>query len=159
MHHAGITAFSLNRTTLSLELAFSYHPDQFLDRVKCCAIGNQAISDHAPISVTVSPPYKDPSGINWCLNPSLLSSPPFVDYISKELQFLSENKSPVVSPTTLWEAAKAYPCGAIISYSFAQKKKALKTQLELEEKIRELEVEFKRSLSKSTGKQMLRILP
>lgn len=109
-----------------------------LDRIKDCTIGIQTIPDHAPISMTISPQYKDPSCRFWRLSPSMLSCPVFVDYIGKELkQFISENKSPEVSPTTLWEVAKAYLCGAIISYTSAQKKKALKTQLELEKKIKE----------------------
>lgn len=104
--------------------------------------------------MTISPPYKDPSHINWRLNPSLLSSPPFVDNVSKELkQLISENKSPEASPTTIWEAAKAYLLGAIISYTSAQKKKALKSQLDLKKKIKELE-EFRSCPSKSIGKQL-----
>lgn len=126
-----------------------------LDRINDCSIGSQTISDHSLISIIVSPPYINPSHIHWRLKPTLLNNPHFVDYINRELkQFISENKSPEISPTILWETAKAYLRGAIISYTSAQKKKALQTQLELEQKIKELEGKFKSSPSKLTEKQL-----
>lgn len=59
-----------------------------------------------------------------------------------------------MSPTTLREVAKAYLHGAIISYTSAQKEKALKIQLELEKKIKELEGDFKMSPSQTIQKQL-----
>uniref|UniRef100_A0A3P9M7X3 L1 transposable element RRM domain-containing protein n=1 Tax=Oryzias latipes TaxID=8090 RepID=A0A3P9M7X3_ORYLA len=55
------------------------------------------------------------------LNPTLLSSQDFVDYITKEWEgFIAINKTPEISPSTLWESGKAYIRGSIISYTSAQ---------------------------------------
>lgn len=55
----------------------------------------------------------------------------------------------MVLASTLWETAKAYLRGAIISYTTAKKKEALKQQIELEQQISEPERDFKQSSSKS----------
>ena len=75
-------------------------------------------------------PYYDPATRHWWLNPS--------------------NNTSDVSASTLWETAKAYIRGVIISYTSAKRKKPLRQQLELESQISVLEREFKQSLSKSS---------
>lgn len=100
-----------------------------LDRIVNCTIGTQSLSDHAPVSVTISPPYRDPACRHWRLNPALLSNHRFVDYVTTEWEhFIAINKTPDINPSVLWESGKAYIRGAIISYTSAQKKEALKTQ-------------------------------
>lgn len=59
--------------------------------------------------------------------------------------FIEVNKIHEISPSILWETAKAYLRGAIISYSSAQKTEAIKTQVELKEKIQRLERDFRSS--------------
>uniref|UniRef100_A0A3P9IZ02 Endonuclease/exonuclease/phosphatase domain-containing protein n=1 Tax=Oryzias latipes TaxID=8090 RepID=A0A3P9IZ02_ORYLA len=108
-----------------------------LDRIKNCTISTKFISDHAPVSIVLSPPYLDPACRRWRLNPTLLSSQDFVDYITKE-----------------WEGFIAYIRGSIISYTSAQKKKALKSQLDLEKNIAGLEVQFRQHPSDSLAKQL-----
>uniref|UniRef100_A0A3P9IJZ9 Reverse transcriptase domain-containing protein n=1 Tax=Oryzias latipes TaxID=8090 RepID=A0A3P9IJZ9_ORYLA len=126
-----------------------------LDRIKNCTIGTKFISDHAPVSIVLSPPYLDPACRRWRLNPTLLSSQDFVDYITKEWEgFIAINKTPEISPSTLWESGKAYIRGSIISYTSAQKKKALKSQLDLEKNIAGLEVQFRQHPSDSLAKQL-----
>uniref|UniRef100_A0A3P9KVD9 Endonuclease/exonuclease/phosphatase domain-containing protein n=1 Tax=Oryzias latipes TaxID=8090 RepID=A0A3P9KVD9_ORYLA len=126
-----------------------------LDRIKNCTIGTKFISDHAPVSIVLSPPYLDPACRHWRLNPTLLSSQDFVDYITKEWEgFIAINKTPEISPSTLWESGKAYIRGSIISYTSAQKKKALKLQLDLEKNIAGLEVQFRQHPSDSLAKQL-----
>ena len=126
-----------------------------LDRTKECTIGIQTLSDHCPVSLIVHPPYRDPASRQWRLNPSLMSSPPFLEYITNKWKFFfSVNKTPGMSPSTLWEAAKAYLRGAIISYTAAQRKESIKNQLELEKLIVKLESDCKRSWSNNSAKQL-----
>lgn len=64
--------------------------------------------------------------------------------------FFSTNDTSEVSASTLWETAKAYIRGVIISYTSAKRKETLRQQFELESQISVLEREFKQSLSKSS---------
>ena len=110
-----------------------------LDRVVDCTIGIRSLSDHSPISLTISPPYRDPVYRHWRLNPALLSNNNFVEYITTEWQqFIAENDTPGISPSILWESGKAYLRGAIISFTSAQKREALKKQVDLEKTIHNL---------------------
>lgn len=120
-----------------------------------CSIGIRLLSDHSHISLSVRPPYADASSRRWRMNPSLMSSPPFIDYITEQWNvFMSTNKTPDVSPSLLWETAKAYLRGSIISYTTAQKKAAIKEQLNLENTIHQLEVQFKSTPFKTLSKKL-----
>lgn len=124
-----------------------------MERTTECSIGIQVLSDHCPISLTFCPPYNNPSSRHWRLNSHLMSNPQFIDFITKELDFfLAVNRTPDVNPSILWETAKCYLRGSIISYTSAEKKRLLKTQLELEEKVKHLEEEFKSNPTESLGK-------
>ena len=75
----------------------------------------------SPVAVTISPPYRDPSCRHRRLNPALLHNQRFVDFVTMECErFFVENKTPDISPSILWEFAKAYIHGAIISYTSDQ---------------------------------------
>ena len=69
-------------------------------------------------------------------------------------RFFVENKTPDISPSILWEFAKAYIHGAIISYTSAQKKKATKRQFKFEEAVHDLEAQFKLSSNTYLSKQL-----
>lgn len=78
-----------------------------------------------------------------------------MQYIKQQWKYLIDiNKSPEVSPSILWEAAKAYLRGAIISYTSAKKKEAMKNITELEKKIQTLEIDFKVSPSRGISQQL-----
>ena len=126
-----------------------------LGRILNCTIDTKFLSDHSPIRVTISPPCLDPACRHWRLAHTLLSNHSFIEYITSEWQkLISLNKTPDIGPSTLWEAGKAYICGAIISYTSAQKKDALKRQLDLEKTIKNLEAQFNKSHSSSLAKQL-----
>lgn len=126
-----------------------------LNRTVNCTIGTKSLSDHSPVAIIISPPYRDPCCRHWRLSPVLLSSQCFVDFVTSQCQlFFAENSTPDISPSTLWESAKAFIRGAIISYTSAQKKKALQRQLELEETLNEIEIQFKRSPNKHLLKRL-----
>uniref|UniRef100_A0A3Q4M420 Uncharacterized protein n=1 Tax=Neolamprologus brichardi TaxID=32507 RepID=A0A3Q4M420_NEOBR len=79
----------------------------------------------------------------------------FIEYITKEWNvFMTTDKTEDVSPSLLWETAKAYLRGSIISYTTAQKKASMKEQLDLEHIIQNLEVQFKISRSKTILKKL-----
>ena len=128
---------------------------EVIDRVKACSIGIRTLSDHNPVSITISPPYLDPSTRHWRLNSVLLSSPPFLEFLGKQWEiFMATNDTPDVNPSLLWETAKAYMRGSIISYTAAQKRDTIRKQLDLERSIQDLEKKFKASPSKHALKNL-----
>lgn len=90
----------------------------------------------------------DPSR-HWRLNSSLLSSPPFLDFLEKQWElFVSTNNTSDINPSLLWETAKAFMRGSIKSYTAAHKRDTVRKQLELQHSIQNLENTFKGSPSK-----------
>lgn len=97
------------------------------------------ISDHAPITFTLNL-EKHKTNTRWRLNTSLLKDPQFDALIRREwAAFLEMNDSPGSSTQTLWETGKAVLRGIIISYSSHTKKKESQLQIDLEQKIKQLE--------------------
>lgn len=96
------------------------------------------ISDHAPVSITISnqnTTNKAPS--RWRLNTSLLEDTEFNTLIRREWAFFLEtNDSPEISPSLLWETGKAVIRGKIISYSSHKKRKKQELESTLEHKIK-----------------------
>lgn len=147
--------FFSNPHQTSSRIDFFLSSRMVLDRVRECSIGICSLSDHSHVSLSIRPPNTDPSSRHWRLNPSLLSSPPFIDYITEQWNVLiAANKTPDISPSLLWETAKAYLRGSIISYTTAQKKAAMKEQLSLENTIQQLEVQFKGAPSRILFKKL-----
>lgn len=65
-----------------------------LGRIMDCTIATKFLSDHSPISVTISPPYRDLNCRHWRLDPTLLSNHSFTEHITSECrQFISINKT------------------------------------------------------------------
>lgn len=126
-----------------------------MDRVKNCVIDICTISDHNSVSAVISPPYPNPASRHWRLQSSLLSNPKFLEFLGKEwVFFMDSNKKPDTDPSLLWETAKAYIRGSIISYSAAQKKSLLEKQLELEQLVKDLENKFNNSPSHDLRKEL-----
>ena len=91
-----------------------------------------------------------PATKQWRLNASLLNDKEFIAFIKTELKnYLDTNTSPEISPLTLWDCAKAYIRGRIISFTSARKRKREEKQRELEDKIRQLEQQHKRNSTSS----------
>ncbi len=122
-----------------------------LDRVEECTIGTQLLSDHADVSIMVSPPSPKPTPRHWRLNPSLFNNPSFME---KQINiFLSTNDSDDTNPSILWDTLKAYLRGALISYSTARKREALREQLSLERQFTDLDKELKDNYSATLSKK------
>lgn len=90
-----------------------------LHRVLTCSIGSILISDHANVILDLTL-----KGINsgvkyWRLNTSILKDNTFSTYCTTEFRdFISTN----TQITLLWETAKAYARGLIISFSASKKR-------------------------------------
>lgn len=83
----------------------------------------------------------------WRLNVSLLNNPEVIQYIKDEFKFfLDTNDNDNTSPSILWDTAKVVLRGKIISISSKIKKDRERNQIKLEEQIKKLEEEHKRTI-------------
>uniref|UniRef100_A0A672FWV9 Reverse transcriptase domain-containing protein n=1 Tax=Salarias fasciatus TaxID=181472 RepID=A0A672FWV9_SALFA len=115
-----------------------------LDRVEECKIGTRLLSDHAEVSMIVSPCSPQFTSRSWRLNPSLLCQSSFISFLNEQIKdFLLNNDNDETNASILWDTLKAYLRGAIISYSTARKREALKAQFELEAQLKSLERQLK----------------
>lgn len=72
----------------------------------------------------------------------------FNSFIKTELEnYIDTNNSPETSPLILWDCAKAFLRGRIISFTCARKRQREAKERELEDKIKELEYNHKQSAS------------
>lgn len=91
-------------------------------RIINCDIGVRDISDHAGVYLTLHLDNK-PKETLWRLNTSLLNDPQCQKYIKTEFKdYMTHNDNGAVSPSTLWDAAKAVIRGKLMMWS-AQKKR------------------------------------
>ena len=86
------------------------------DRLKIDVKDNKihpiTISDHAPVSLSLTIQLHVRSPTRWRFNTSLLEDPDFISMIKKEWAlFLEMNDSPEISPSLLWETGKAVISG------------------------------------------------
>uniref|UniRef100_A0A669DGZ9 Reverse transcriptase domain-containing protein n=1 Tax=Oreochromis niloticus TaxID=8128 RepID=A0A669DGZ9_ORENI len=99
-----------------------------------------AVSDHAPVSLTLMQKNNTTPSKNWRFNTSLLKDEEFIKYFKKEwTSYLDFNDIPGTSASVLWEAGKAVMRGKIISFSSHKKKEENKNIQELEKNIKSLE--------------------
>lgn len=124
---------------------FFFVSKQEVHRVLDCHIEPQTISDHGPVLMSLNIDLVKPLKL-WRLNVSLLNSPEMIKFIKDELEFfLDTNDSDLISPSILWDTAKAYLRGRIISFSSKIKKEREADQEKLYEQIRRLETAHKRT--------------
>lgn len=121
-----------------------FTPKSEMHRIESIKILSITLSDHAPLELLWDLGHR-PTSKQWRLNASLLNEKDFITLIKTELKnYLDTNMSPEISPLTLWDCAKAYIRGCIISFASAKKKKRDAKQTDLEEKIKKLEQQHKR---------------
>lgn len=103
------------------------------------------ISDHSPVELIWGIGHRQTSK-QWRLNASLLNDKEFISFVTKELKlYLSLNDSSEVSPLIVWDCAKAYLRGRIISFASAKKRERAAKQQELEYTIKNLEKQHKQT--------------
>jgi len=126
---------------------YFFTPKAELYRISDLKILPMTISDHSPIELSWNIGHKS-STKQWRLNASLLNDKEFINLITTELKFYQDtDTSPEISPLILWDCAKAYLRGRIISFASARKKKRDTRKQELEQTIVKLEQQHKKSLS------------
>ncbi|XP_077340933.1 uncharacterized protein LOC143986462 [Lithobates pipiens] len=113
------------------------------------------ISDHHPISLTLTLPETNDRTFIWKLDPSLLTDKSVEDDLRKCLSdYFSENNSPDTSNMTQWEAHKCVIRGKMIAIS-ASLRKARKAGLAaLFAKLRNLEASHKQTLAQHTLEEL-----
>uniref|UniRef100_A0AAQ6ACP2 Endonuclease/exonuclease/phosphatase domain-containing protein n=1 Tax=Amphiprion ocellaris TaxID=80972 RepID=A0AAQ6ACP2_AMPOC len=96
---------------------YFFTPNHALQKVISCSIGNIVISDHSPLFLVMSCKEQRPLP-QWRFKNYLLKNPDFIEYFTEQLKFfLAENDTPEVSPSVLWETAKAVSRGFTTSFS------------------------------------------
>lgn len=119
------------------------------DRCKftSCDIGSIDLSDHAPISCTIRM-GDTPRNTLWRLNTGALNNPQFVAQMKKEIkQFLDLNDTGEVDSSMVWDALKAVIRGKIIAWCAHNKKEKQLRLIDLNKKIKDLEIQHKKNLS------------
>lgn len=118
---------------------------------------NILISDHSPVPISVDfgmerPPYA------WRFNPILLNEDNFKEMCSTNIaEFLSLNDKGDVSDSTLWEALKAVIRGQVIAHQAELKKQRGKRLSEIEAELAVLENQFKRTSSRVTLANIMKL--
>lgn len=102
-------------------------------------IGVRDISDHAGVYLAVHLDNK-PKETLWRLNTSLLNDTQCQKYVKEEFkEYIAYNDNGTVSPSTLWDAAKAVLRGKLIQWSSRKKREKDEQIKVLSEKLKELE--------------------
>lgn len=106
------------------------------------------LSDHNPISMTLTFSLSQAHLPIWCLDNSLLTDLDITQKITTYLtQYFQENDSADVSPATLWAAHKCVIQGELISLA-AKRRKARKAHIkDLSKRIYSLEKIHKQTLA------------
>lgn len=110
-------------------------------------IGTATISDHAPVSMTLTMPSLARRSNNWKLNDSLLTNEAEVSILSSYLsQYFKENKPSDTSPSIVWEAHKATIRGRFIELGARKKREHGRRLEQVLQQIADLDKQHKLSL-------------
>lgn len=121
-----------------------------LNQIVSCKIGHIAISDHAAVYLNFTPKNARKRSRNWRMNPLILKDEKFVEYFRAEFKhFLSVNVPTASNPSLLWETAKAFCRGLIISYTSSKKRRIAEQQDILEKRLSFAEKEYSKKPSES----------
>lgn len=111
-----------------------------MHRILKCDIGVRDVSDHAGVYLTLHLDNR-PKETLWRLNTSLLNDPQCQKYFEKEFEeYMLFNDNEMVSPSTLWDAAKSVVRGKLIMWSARKKKEKEKQINDLTAKLKLLEI-------------------
>lgn len=103
-----------------VRLFFIFNAD--IHRIELCDIGVRDISDHAGVYLTFHLD-NDRKETLWRFNLSLLSDDKLYDFVQKEYnEFLQYNESDDISPSILWDTAKAVLRGKLQTWSVHKKR-------------------------------------
>lgn len=128
------TFFSHSHLMFS-RLDYFFMPNSDRHRVIDCYIGVRDISDHAGVYLTIHLDVKQKERI-WRLNSNLLNDKEFQKYTQEAFEdYMYHNNNESISPSVLWDAAKAVLRGKLIMWSSIKKKEKEK---QIHDKVMEL---------------------
>lgn len=137
-----------------LDYFFLSQPD--LTYLTQATIDPMYLSDHHPISVTLTFPDSIPKTKTWRLNSSLLKDVEFTTHLAASINtYFKENSTPDISPTTLWEAHKCVIRGELMAQAAKVKRNHQITIDNLIANIRRLEATHKQSHSQQTLQELM----
>lgn len=117
------TFYSASHSMYSrIDYLFMYNSDRH--KIRNCNIGTTDVSDHSRVYLTLHLDNQQKNTL-WRLNTSILNDTAIQKQIVNEFEmYLQCNDNGEVSPSTLWDAAKAVIRGKLIALTaFRQKKK------------------------------------
>ncbi len=121
-----------------------------LHRIVECNIEPITLSDHGPVVLKLNLGQHRQFKY-WRLNVSILNNIKHKEEIQREWEdYIKINDNGSVSPSVLWDAAKAVIRGKIIALTSRLKKQRELKQLEIEKEIKKLEYEHKNTGNKNS---------
>lgn len=113
------------------------------------------LSDHHPISLTLTLPKETPFTKIWRLDPSLLTKDQDIQHIKSSIEsFFDLNDTPDTSPIAQWEAHKCCIRGTLIAMKTARNKIAQAEMSALISRIQTLETTHKQSRMSQTLQEL-----
>lgn len=104
----------------SIDYFFTFNLDR--QKIVKCDIGVKILSDDAGMYLTLYL-YNKPKETLWRLNTCFLNDPQCQKYIKEGIkEHTNFNNNGAVSPSTLWDAAKAVIRGKLVKWSVQKKK-------------------------------------
>ena len=141
--------FYSSRHTSCSRIDYVFTTKAELHRIVDLEILPITISDHSPVALKWDIGQR-PTSKQWRLNASLLNAKEFTSFVTAELkEYLDINTSAETTPLILWDCAKAYIRGRIVSFTCARRRGKEAKQTELEDKIKDFEHKHKQSASAS----------
>lgn len=114
------------------------------------------LSDHHPITITLSFPDTITKTKLWRLNASLLKDPTSSDHIRTRIQqYFTENSSPEISLISLWEAHKCVIRGELMALVAKNKRLQQERIQELLSSVKALETTHKLTQAQSTLQDLI----
>lgn len=136
-----------------LDYFFLFNSDRH--RVFECNIGVRDVSDHAGVYLILHLDIRRKETL-WRLNSSFLNETKFLKYVEEEFKsYMSHNDNGEVSPSVLWDAAKAVLRGKVIMWSSIRKKEKEKQIQDMVIKLKCLEEEHMKTNNDNILKQLL----
>lgn len=133
------TFYSASHSMYSrIDYLFMYNSDRH--KIRNCNIGTRDVSDHSGVYLTLHLENQQKNTL-WRLNTSILNDTAIQKQIENEFEMYFQcNDNGEVSPSTLWDAAKAVIRGRIIALTAFRKKEKQKRLLALQEEMKNLEI-------------------
>lgn len=129
--------------------------DDLLPSMTSPKIHELAISDHAPITITLQLGQKTLQLNTWKFPSQLKDNTDFNNYLNKWTEYETTNSIHADTPVLYWEAAKAYLRGRIISYTGAFKKKTKNPHTQASQELRLAQLEYQSNPGTPTWQKWL----